>query len=81
ETPNPTMDPNLPSAGWLTYTATEVTVSGAGLTPGMSYRLEVEVARLLDTDRRQGVVGMSTYAAITHLNLQTAGDITPGACP
>jgi len=35
----------------------------------------------MDTDRREGVVGMSTYAATTHLNIQTAGKATPGACP
>ena len=81
ETPNPLVDPGKPSASSLTYTATEITVPAAQLTPGMSYRLEVEIAKLMDTDRREGVVGMSTYAATTHLNIQTAGRLTAGACP
>jgi len=81
QTPNPLVEPGKPSASWLTYTATQTTVPGAGLTPGMSYRLEVEIAKLMDTDRRDGVVGMSTYAATTHLNIQTAGEVKPGACP
>jgi len=81
ETPNPLVEPGKPSASWLTYAATQTTVSGAGLIPGMSYRLEVEIAKLMDTDRRDGVVGMSTYAATTHLNIQTAGEVKPGACP
>ena len=75
------MEPGKPSASWLTYAATQITVPAAQLTPGMSYRLEVEIAKLMDTDRREGVVGMSTYAATTHLNIQTAGEVKPGACP
>lgn len=81
ETPNPLTHPDRPSDDWLTYTATEITVAGAQLTPGMSYRLEVEFAQLLDTGRHQGVVGMSTYAVTTHLDVKTAGESAPGACP
>ncbi len=80
-TPNPLVDPDQPSATWLTYTATEITVAGAQLIPGMSYRLEVELAKLMDTDRRDGVVGMTTFAATTHLDVKTAGEVTPGTCP
>jgi hypothetical protein len=81
ETPNPLVDSGKPSASSLTFTATGITVPAAQLTPGMSYRQEVEIAKLMDTDRREGVVGMSTYAATTHLNIQTAGKLTSGACP
>jgi len=81
QTPNPLVEPDKPSATWLNYSATAITVPGAGLIPGMSYRLEVEIAKLMDTDQRQGVVGMSTYAATTHLDLQTAGEVKPETCP
>jgi hypothetical protein len=81
QTPNPLVEPDKPSATWLSYNASAITVSGDALVPGMSYRLEVELAKLMDTDQLQGVVGMSTYAVTTHLDIQTAGEVTPGACP
>jgi len=47
----------------------------------MDYHLEVEIAKLMDTDKREGVVGMSTYAATTHLDIHTAGKVAAAACP
>ena len=58
-----------------------ITVPGTGLIPGMSYKLEVEIAKLMDTDERQGVVGMATFAATTHLDIQAANEIAAGVCP
>jgi len=81
QTPNPVVEPGKPSATWLSYKATKITVPGAGLVPGMGYRLEVELAKLMDTDKRDGVVGMTTYAVATHLNVNTAGKAKSGACP
>ncbi len=79
-TPNP-LEPDEASATLLTYADDEVVIPGSAFTPGMRYILDVEHARLLDTDKRQGVVGMSTYAVTTHVTLQTTGEGQGIACP
>jgi hypothetical protein len=81
QTPNPLVEPGKPSATWLSYNATRITVPGSSLVPGMDYRLEVELAKLVDTEKRDGVVGMTTNAVTTHLNLSTAGKRNSGSCP
>lgn len=78
-TPNP-LEPDRPSGTLLAYADTEVTIPGDAWIPGMRYTLDVEHARLLDTDRRDGVVGMSTFAVTTHLAVETLGDTDP-TCP
>ena len=80
DTPNP-LEPDKPSDSLLTYADDEVVIPGAVWLPGMPYRLDVEHARLLDTDKRQGVVGMSTFAVTTHLEVQATGDLEGPACP
>jgi hypothetical protein len=78
-TPNP-LEPDRESSRVLTYRDTEVTIPGKTFAPGMTYELDVEHARLLDTDERQGVVGMSTFAVTTHLHLTVTGTAPKGAC-
>jgi len=78
-TPNP-LEPDRESSHVLTYRDTEVTIPRDAFAPGMTYELEVEHARLLDTDKRQGVVGMSTFAVTTHLHLTVTGEAPAGAC-
>lgn len=81
DTPNP-LEPDKPSATLLTFANDEVVIPGDAWRPGVHYTLDVEHARLLDTDKRQGVVGMSTYAVTTHLPVRVTGDAAPGdACP
>ncbi len=70
--PNP-LEPDRPSASLLSFRDTEVTIPAAALAPGMRYTLKVEHARLLDTDRRQGVVGMTTWAVTSYLDVATRG--------
>jgi hypothetical protein len=80
-TPNP-LEPDKPSDSLLTYANDEVLIPGSAWRPGVQYTLDVEHARLLDTDRRQGVVGMSTFAVTTHLPVRVTGTAAPGdACP
>jgi hypothetical protein len=79
--PNP-LAPDRPSDSLLTYSDDDVIIPGNALRPGLWYTLKVEHARLLDTDRRQGVVGMSTFAVTTRLPVQVTGDAPPGGgCP
>jgi hypothetical protein len=78
-TPNP-LEPDRESSRVLTYKDTEVMIPGKTFAPGMTYELDVEHARLLDTDERHGVVGMSTFAVTTHLHLTVVGNAPEGAC-
>ena len=80
DTPNP-LEPDKPSQTLLTYADNEVAIPGDVWQPGTWYQLDVEHARLLDTDKQQGVVGMSTYAVTTHLRVQVAGESESDACP
>ncbi len=81
DTPNP-LEPDKPSDTLLTFANDEVVIPGTAWRPGVRYTLDVEHARLLDTDKRQGVVGMSTYAVTTHLQVRVTGEPAPGdACP
>lgn len=81
DTPNP-LAPDKPSDSLLTFADNEVLIPGDAWRPGMRYTLDVEHARLLDTDKRQGVVGMSTFAVTTHLPVQVLGEPAAGAaCP
>jgi hypothetical protein len=79
-TPNP-LEPEKPSDTTLYYDTSEIVIPGEAWVPGMRYTLDVEHARLLDTDKREGVVGMSTYAVTTHLDVRTMGEPASGACP
>ena len=79
-TPNP-LEPDKPSENLLTYADDEVTMPGDSIRPGMRYLLKVEHARLLDTDEQQGVVGMTTFAVTTFLDVVATGDAGAGACP
>ncbi|MDJ0928108.1 MAG: hypothetical protein QNJ73_10715 [Gammaproteobacteria bacterium] len=79
-TPNP-LEPEKPSESLLTFADNEITMPGSSIKPGTRYTLKVEHARLLDTDKRQGVVGMTTFAVTTFLELQATGDAGPNACP
>lgn len=79
-TPNP-LEPDKPSADLLTFADDEVTMPGAAISPGMRYELKVEHARLLDTDEQHDVVGMSTYAVTTFLDIIATGDAGANSCP
>ena len=81
DTPNP-LEPDKPSDTLLTFANDQVVIPGSAWRPGVHYTLDVEHARLLDTDKRQGVVGMSTFAVTTHLPVRVTGDAAPGdECP
>jgi hypothetical protein len=78
-TPNP-LEPDRESSRVLTFKDTEITIPGDAFAPGITYKLDVEHARLLDTDQRHGVVGMSTFAVTTHLHITVTGEAPEGAC-
>lgn len=78
-TPNP-LEPGRESRRVLTYEDTEVTIPGRTFASGITYKLDVEHARLLDTDNRHGVVGMSTFAVTTHVYVNVTGEAPEGAC-
>lgn len=79
-TPNP-LQPEKASETTLTYATNEIVIPADVWAPGVTYTLDVEHARLIDTDKRDGVVGMTTYAVTTHVAIATTGEATAGACP
>ncbi len=57
-------------------------IGGAVLHPGETYQIFVEHA-IVDTNYKQGVIGLATFAATSFLDFKTAGDPDPSrkACP
>ena len=66
---------------FLTFAATEFTIPKESLRPGQPFQVEIEFSEM-DTDRRDGLTSIITYAASTFLDIQTTGKNTDAViCP
>ena len=79
-TANP-LQPEKTSETTLSYADNEIVIPAEVWKPGLTYTLHVEHARLIDTDKHEGVVGMTTYAVTTHVPIASTGEPAGGACP
>jgi hypothetical protein len=66
--------------GYLTFKDSAYVVPANALKPGLTYTVIVEQAAA-DVQTYQGVPGISTYATLSFLSFQTAGEPTATACP
>ncbi len=57
---------------FLTFAAKEFTIPKKSLRPGQSFQVEIEFSEM-DTDRRDGLISIITYAASTFLDIRTTG--------
>mgnify|MGYP001556271058 FL=1 len=62
---------------YLTYADAHYDIAAGLLIPASAYQLSVEHA-VLDTSKEHGVIGFSTFATTTFLDLKTTGDAVPG---
>jgi len=65
---------------YLTYDDSRYVIPAAGLKPGLSYTLIVEQATA-DVDVFRGIPGIATYATLTFVEFQTAGETAETSCP
>ncbi len=65
---------------YLTYADTSFEVPAESLEPGLRYTFIVEQATA-DVQTYKGVPGISTYATLTFVSLQTTGKPVDAACP
>lgn len=67
---------------YLTYSTNSLMIGGSVLHPGETYQIFVEHA-IVDTNIKQGVIGLATFAATSFLDFKTAGEPNPErkACP
>jgi hypothetical protein len=65
---------------YLTYDDSRYVISAGKLKPGLSYTLIVEQATA-DVDIFRGVPGIATYATLTFVEFQTAGETEETNCP
>jgi hypothetical protein len=65
---------------YLTYEDSEYTVASENLEPGLSYTVIVEQATA-DVEVFRGVPAIATYATLTFVTFQTAGEPESSACP
>ncbi len=65
---------------YLTYDDSRYVISADKLKPGLSYTLIVEQATA-DVDIFRGVPGIATYATLTFVEFQTAGETEETNCP
>jgi hypothetical protein len=66
---------------FLTYAATEFVIPRESLSAGQPFQLEVEFSEM-DTDKRDGLTSIITYAASTFLDIRTTGRNTEDVvCP
>jgi hypothetical protein len=56
----------------LSYASTEFTIPKESLHPGQPFQLEIEFSEM-DTDRKNGLISIVTYAASTFLDIRTTG--------
>lgn len=59
-------------SSFLTYAAEEFTIPAESLRPGQPFQVEIEFSEM-DTDRRDGLTSIVTYAASTFLDIRTTG--------
>ena len=57
---------------FLTYAATDFTIPKESLRPGQPFQVEIEFSEM-DTDRRDNLTSIITYAASTFLDIRTTG--------
>lgn len=65
---------------FLAYGTKEYLLPKEKLTPGEPHQLSVEHA-VVDTSKRDGIVGLVTYASTTFLDFRTTGDSPGPPCP
>ena len=59
-------------SSFLTFAAKEFTIPKESLRPGQPFQVEIEFSEM-DTDRRDGLTSIITYAASTFLDIRTTG--------
>lgn len=57
----------------LSYGSSEFTIPKESLHPGQPFQLEIEFSEM-DTDRKNGLISIVTYAASTFLDIRTTGE-------
>ena len=68
-------------APFLTYEAESYPVPKGSLAPGLPYTIVVEHARVVNSDRSQGVPVFASYATVTYLEFRTSGQAADDTCP
>jgi hypothetical protein len=58
---------------FLTYRAREFRIASEQLDPGREYTMFVEFAKLIDTNRVEGIVGMATFSTQSYVTFHTTG--------